>query len=370
MKLGFIVNPIAGMGGRVGLKGTDGAEVLEKARELGAIPESPKKAKKALEALVPVKDQIELFTYPGVMGEDEAREMGFDPIVLSEAIDDIGPKYTEEAAKKMLQEGVDLIIFAGGDGTARNIYNAVGTKVPVIGIPAGVKIHSGVYASHPRAAGQIALKYLQDDEMELKETEVMDIDEEAFREGVVTARLYGYMNVPLEPALVQFQKSGAIESDEEAIDGVTINIIEEMEDDVVYLIGSGTSTRPIMEELELPNTLLGIDIVQNKKLVASDVTEKEILDYIDGKKAKIVVTIIGGQGYVFGRGNQQLSAEVIKRVGKENIIIISTKNKLLSLDGRPLLVDTGDDEVNQMFNGYIKILINYETESVQEIKGL
>lgn len=370
MKLGFIVNPIAGMGGRVGLKGTDGVEILEKARSLGAIPESPKKAMKALEALVPFKDEIELFTYPGAMGEDEAREMGFDPKVLGGEIEDIGPKYTEEAAKKMLEEGVDLIIFAGGDGTARNIYNAIGTKVPVIGIPAGVKIHSGVYASHPRAAGQIALKFLQDDEMELKETEVMDIDEEAFREGVVTARLYGYMNVPLEPALVQFQKSGAIESDEEAIDGVTINIIEEMEDDVVYLIGSGTSTRPIMEELELPNTLLGIDIIENKKLVASDVTEKEILDYIEGKKTKIIVTIIGGQGYVFGRGNQQLSAEVIKKVGKENIIIISTKNKLLSLDGRPLLVDTGNDEVNKMFNGYIKILINYETESMQEIKGL
>ena len=355
MKLGFVVNPIAGMGGRVGLKGTDGVEVLERARSLGAIPESPGKAKKALEALVSVKDKIELFTYPGEMGENEAR---------------IGPEYTEEAEKKMLEEGVDLIIFAGGDGTARNIHNAVGTKVPVIGIPAGVKIHSGVYASHPRAAGEIALKFLQDDEMELKETEVMDIDEEAFREGVVTARLYGYMNVPLEPALVQFQKSGAIESDEEAIDGVTINIIEEMEDDVVYLIGSGTSTRPIMEELELPNTLLGIDIVENKKLVASDVTEKEILDYIEGKKAKIIVTIIGGQGYIFGRGNQQLSAEVIKKVGKENIIIISTKNKLLSLDGRPLLVDTGNDEVNQMFNGYIRVLINYQTESVQEIKGL
>lgn len=370
MRLGYIVNPIAGMGGRVGLKGTDGAEVLEKARSLGAMPESPKKAKKALEPLIPVKDKIELFTYPGAMGEEEAIEMGFVPKVLGKEIKNIGAEHTEEAARRMLEEGVDLILFAGGDGTARNIYNAVGTKVPVIGIPAGVKIHSGVYASHPRAAGEIALKYLQDEEMELKETEVMDIDEDAFRRGEVTARLYGYMNVPLEPALVQFQKSGAIESEEEAIDGITINIIEEMEPDVVYLVGSGTSTRPIMEELELPNTLLGIDIVENKKLIASDVSEKQILDYINGKETKIIVTVIGGQGYIFGRGNQQLSAEVIKRVGKENIIIISTKNKLLSLEGRPLLVDTGDDEVNKMFSGYIKVLINYGTQSVQEIKGL
>src|SRR5699024_4857299 len=182
-------------------------------------------------------------------------------------IADMGPKHTEEAARKMLEEGVDLILFAGGDGTARNIHNAVGTKIPVIGIPAGVKIHSGVYASHPRGAGEIAFKYLQDDEMEVQETEVMDIDEDAFRSGQVTDRLYGYMNVPLEPALVQFQKSGSVQSEQEAIDGITINIVEDMEDDVVYIIGYGTSTRPIMDELGLENTLLGIDLVENKKLL-------------------------------------------------------------------------------------------------------
>lgn len=372
MKLGFIVNPIAGMGGRVGLKGTDGPDVLQKALDLGAIPESPNKSKKALEVLTPIKDALEIYTYPGNMGENEAKDLGFEPIVLGQDKKEFQPKDTEEAAKVMVEKGVDLILFAGGDGTARNIYSAIGNKVPVVGIPAGVKIHSGVYANHPKAAGQIALKFLQGEEMEIKEVEVMDIDEDAFREGVVTAKLYGYMNIPLEPELIQTTKSGGLGSEEEALNGIAERIIEDMEDepDTFYIIGSGTSTRPIMENLGLPNTLLGIDIVKDKKLIASDVNEKEILETIGNYPAKIVVTVIGGQGYIFGRGNQQISGEVIKRVGKDNIFIVAPKNKLLSLEGRPLLVDTGDEEVNSMFNGYMKVLNTYYSETIERVQGL
>ncbi|HZJ76435.1 MAG TPA: ATP-NAD kinase family protein [Oscillospiraceae bacterium] len=373
MKLGFIVNPIAGMGGRVGLKGTDGPEVLEKARSLGAVPESPKKAIKALEVLVPLKDKIQIYTYPGSMGEEEAVAVGLEPIVLEKIEGDTSSKDTEEAAEKMFETGVDLILFAGGDGTARNIYNAIEDKVPVVGIPTGVKIHSAVYASHPKAAGEIVLKFFREKgEMEIHEAEVMDIDEEAFRSGQVTAKLYGYMKIPLEEELTQVTKSGGVGSEEEALDAISDRIIEMMEDekDVYYIIGSGTSTRPIMEKLDLPNTLLGIDIVKDKQLIASDVNEKEILDTIKDNKAKIIVTVIGGQGYIFGRGNQQISAEVIKKVGKENIQVIASKGKLLSLGHRPLLVDTGDEEVNSMFSGYIKVLSSYNIESVIKIQGL
>ena len=373
MKLGFIVNPIAGMGGRVGLKGTDGEEILERALSLGAIQESPIKATKALNVLLPIKDKIQIYTYPGKMGEDEARELGFEPIVLGERKDKTQPTDTMEAAKKMLEEEVDLILFAGGDGTARNIYSAIGTLVPVIGIPAGVKIHSGVYASHPKAAGEIALAYLSGEEMEVIEAEVMDIDEEAFREGVVTARLYGAMKIPLEPELIQVTKSsGGLSSEEEALMGIADRIVEEIEDnpDTFFIIGSGTSTRPIMDAMNLPNTLLGIDIVKNKELIGQDVNEREILDIIGDNKAKIVVTIIGGQGYIFGRGNQQISGEVIKKVGKENIFIVATSNKVSSLEGRPLLVDTGNDEVNSMFNGYMKVVNTYYSESIEKVQGL
>lgn len=373
MKLGFIVNPIAGMGGRVGLKGTDGKGTLEKALSLGAIPESPEKAKKALEVLVDHKEEIEIYTYPGKMGEDEARAMGFEPIVLGERQrETFFSDDTEQAAKSMVEKGVDIILFAGGDGTARNIYNAIGDKVPVIGIPAGVKIHSAVYASHPRAAGEVVKKWLTGHIHEITEAEVMDIDEVAFREGIVTARLYGYMNIPVEPELIQTTKSVGIAKEEDALDGIADRVVEEIEEnpDTFFIIGSGTSTRPIMEKMGLKNTLLGMDIVKNKELIASDVNEKQILSIIGEEKTKIVVTVIGGQGYIFGRGNQQISGEVIKRAGKENIIIIAPKSKLLSLEGRPLLVDTGMDEVNKMFSGYMKVYTTYYAEAIEKVEGL
>lgn len=370
MKLGFIVNPIAGMGGKVGLKGTDGLDILEKARKLGAVAESPDKAKKALEVLLEIKDEFELLTYAGDMGEKEAIDLGFKPSVIGDSGEELNPQRTEDAAKKMVELGVDLIMFAGGDGTARNIFNAVGSSVPVIGIPAGVKIHSGVYANHPRAAGEIALKYLQGETLETIEAEVMDIDEAAFRKGELTARLYGYVKIPLEKSLVQNTKCGALATEQEGLAGIADNIIEDMQADVYYIIGSGTSLRPIMERLDLANTLLGIDIIRNKELVASDVNEQEILNIIGDDDAKIIVTVIGGQGYIFGRGNQQISGEVIKKVGKQNIRVIATNNKLISLGDQPLLVDTGNEEVNGLFNGYIRVLSNYKIESLHKVKGL
>ncbi len=356
-RLGIIVNPIAGMGGRVGLKGSDGIDILRRARQLGAEPESPHRALEALKVLSNSKDAIEFVTYPNEMGQDECRAARLCPTVLGSiqthqttALD------TEKAAREMATYGVDLLLFAGGDGTARNICHAVGLTVPVLGIPAGVKIHSAVYAVTPRISGEVAAMFLEGRLMNIREAEVMDIDEEAFRDGVVTAKLYGYLRVPEESRFVQSAKSGGVQAEKEALQGMAADVIDSMDDEgTVFIIGSGTTTREIMEALGLENTLLGIDVVQNKKLVASDVAEKAILDVIEGKKAKIVVTVIGQQGHVFGRGNQQLSPKVLRQVGRENIIIIATKQKLASLSGRPLLVDTGHEQLNQELSGYIRV---------------
>jgi len=357
-KLGFIVNPIAGMGGRVGLKGSDSEEILKKARELGAEPESPGRAITALRRISRLKDSIDLVTYPYEMGESEAKEVGFNPTVIgSVRKGNTTSSDTENAAKEMLQLKVDLVLFAGGDGTARDIYNAIGDKVPVLGIPAGVKIHSAVYATSPQHAGELAAMYLgkESSGIRLREAEVMDIDEQAFREDRLSAKLYGYLKVPYERRLVQSAKAGSVPGEEASIDSIASDVINNMQDDYLYIIGAGTTLRGIMEKLGLKNTLLGIDAVYKRKLAGSDLNEAQILKLMEGKKTKIVVTIIGGQGYIFGRGNQQISARVIQKVGKENIIVVATQSKILSLRGSPLLVDTGDDEVNEMLTGYIKV---------------
>lgn len=357
-KLGLIVNPIAGMGGRVGLKGTDSSEILQKAMNLGAEPESPKRAIAALKRISPIKEDIELITYPCEMGEAEAKECEFHPTVIgSIKKGNTTSEDTANAAKEMLKLEVNLLLFAGGDGTARDIYNAIGDKIPVLGIPAGVKIHSAVYATSPQNAGNLAAMYLgrASSGICLREAEVMDIDEQAFREDRLSAKLYGYLKVPYERRLVQSAKAGSASAEEAAIYAIACYVVNNMHDDYLYIIGAGTTTRGIMEQLGLKNTLLGVDAVYKRKLVGSDLNEAQLLKLIKGKKTKIVVTVIGGQGYIFGRGNQQISAEVIKKVGKENIIVVATKNKCLSLGGKPLLVDTGDDEVNKVLSGYIKV---------------
>lgn len=359
-KLGLVINPIAGMGGRVGLKGTDGAEVLKKARELGSVPEAPKKALKALEKLLPLKDKLMVYVAGGDMGENEVKELGLNYQVLyTPGEGDTDASDTAALTAKIQEEGVDLILFAGGDGTARDIFKAVENKVPAIGIPAGVKIHSPVYGNTPESAGQLAYDYLSGADLHLKDEEVMDLDEEAFRRDEIDIKVYGYLSVPYDERHLQNLKSSSPVSDHESQESIAQYIVDEMKEDVYYIIGSGTTTMKIMEVLGLDYTILGVDIVRNKELVAKDVNESQILDIIKDHEAKIIVTLMGGQGYIFGRGNQQLSANVLKCVDKEDVTIIATPHKLNSIGHRDLLVYTMDDEIDQKFSGFYKVVVGY-----------
>ena len=247
---------------------------------------------------------------------------------------------------------------------------AVGLNVPVVGIPAGVKIHSGVYAITPILAARLAEQYLRGRIKTLKEVEVMDIDEEAFRQGRVSARLYGYLKIPYERRLTQGAKAASARGEHEtlAMQAIAEQIVESIEADCLYVIGSGTTPRAIMERFDLENTLLGIDLIQNGKLCAMDLNEDQLLHEIGGNKTKIIVTPIGGQGYIFGRGNQQLSPKVIKKVGVDNIIVVATTSKLFSLQRKPLLVDTGDKEVDNMLRGYKKVVTGYKEEMVYKVE--
>lgn len=375
-KVGLIINPVAGMGGKVGLKGTDGPEIAEKARLLGAIPEAGAKTSRALRELKPLSGQIEFLTCPGPMGEETLQRCGLSYRVIDtgsrspgEGFTQTGAKDTEAAARAMVLAGVDLLLFAGGDGTARDIYNALGpgSDQAVIGIPAGVKIHSAVYAVNPRSAGQLARQFLQKGGLPLRRAEVMDIDEEAFRAGHLSASLYGYLSVPCAGGLMQHLKIGGVETEMSVLEAIAEQIVGDMDDETVYIIGPGSTTGPIMHKLGLENTLLGVDLVEKGKLIVADASEIDILLHIEGRKAKIIVTVIGGQGYIFGRGNQQISAAVIRQVGRENIIVIAVREKILALDQPRLLVDTGDDAVNSMLSGYIKIVTGYSEELIYPV---
>jgi predicted polyphosphate/ATP-dependent NAD kinase len=366
-RLGLIVNPVAGIGGRVGLKGSDGAEIQKKALSLGAVPQSLNRAIQALERLKPV-DELEVITYPGEMGEEAARACGLEPTVIgSIKPGKTTPEDTMNAAGEMLRLHVDLLLFAGGDGTARDVYNAIGEELPALGIPAGVKIHSAVFGANPISAGDLAASYLQGKVSNLREAEVMDIDEGAVRQGVVSARLYGYLKVPFQRRLLQGLKTPSSPGERAAMAAIAADVVSNMEDGWLYIIGPGTTTRAITSRLGLDKTLIGVDVVAEGKLVAADVNESQLLELLEGRKAKIVVTPIGGQGYIFGRGNQQISPKVIEKVGKENILVVSTTGKIHSLRGRPLWVDTGDRAVDEMLSGHIRVTTGYNEQIIYRV---
>lgn len=357
--VGFIVNPIAGMGGAVGLKGTDGKDILEKAVCLGAEPVAPARAETFLSELKTIREDVQLVVGAGLMGESEALNQGYVCKVFGEKKEQTSNEDTVDAAKQITEAGVDLLVFCGGDGTARDVLNTVDMRVPVLGVPTGVKMHSAVFGVDPRAAARIVSRYLRK-QLPLWEAEVMDIDEDAFRRGRVSAKLHGYVLSPYEPSLIQGAKmaSPMTESELRNQAAIAIYVTETMLPDVVYVVSAGTTTRTIGDLLDEKKTLLGVDLFVNKKIVAKDVNEKQILEQIKGKTAKIVVTPIGGQGFIFGRGNQQISPQVIKEVGMENIVVVATENKMKNL--KRLKVDTGDPELDAAFRGTINVLTDYK----------
>jgi predicted polyphosphate/ATP-dependent NAD kinase len=366
--LGLIVNPVAGMGGAVGLKGTDGRAVLKKAVALGAKPIAPTRAEFFLSELKLVDRKIRLAVGAGNMGEQEAVSCGFACTVFGKRKKETTAEDTREIAREIADAKADLLVFCGGDGTARNVLEAININIPVLGVPTGVKMHSSVFAVDPKAAAKIATSFLWG-ELPLREAEVMDVDENAFREGRVSSRLYGYLLTPYEPHLIQGAKmaSPITESELRNQAAIAIYIIETMKPDVLYVVGPGTTTRTIGDLLDAKKTLLGVDIFCNKKIVASDVNEKQILEKIRGKTAQIIVTPIGGQGFIFGRGNQQISPGVIRRVGLENIIVIATEGKLRNL--KSLRVDTGDPNSDDALRArQLKVVADYKTEYTMRVE--
>ena len=372
-QIGFIINPIAGMGGSVGLAGTDG--VLDEALARGAVPRSADRAREALAELLPVKDEIEILTCPNGMGRDLAVEMGFK-VNVPEALNNEGSTQASDtirAASLMAHpqdeaDKIALLLFAGGDGTARDIYEGAGLDVPCIGIPAGVKIHSPVYARNPEAAGKLALKWLTGGTIRLAELEVLDIDEDEYRKEHINTRLFGYLSVPDDRSLMQNRKEPTPLSEAGAIAAIAAHVADYMEDNVFYVIGAGTTTRGVMEELGLPNTLIGVDLIRNRELVENGVYGERLLELIGDEPAKLVVTVTGGQGFLFGRGNQQLTPDVLRRIGKENIIIIASPAKLAELKGRAMLVDTGDAELDRELSGYYRVVSGYDNWTICKVE--
>jgi len=296
----LIVNPIAGIGGRVGLKGSDGFEIQQRAHQLGAEPMAGKRAAEALAFLHPLADTFDLFTPPGLMGETTARQCGFDPRIIPlphplsyEEEGETSAADTCKAARLMREHGVDLILFAGGDGTARDLYEALGEDFPVLGIPAGVKIYSAVFGTTPHSAGALAAEFMGGKRIQLQQVEVLDIDEEAFRNEQINTRLYGYLTIPHRRGHIQNQKVPTPASEAVQAQAIAADIIQRMVPGKAYLLGPGTSTRAIAQQLGLPKTLVGVDILTKETSLLQDANEALILNILSKLSVGLIITPTG-----------------------------------------------------------------------------
>ncbi|RJS88653.1 ATP-NAD kinase [Candidatus Bathyarchaeota archaeon] len=371
--MGFIVNPIAGMGGRVGLKGTDG--VLEEALRRGAKPVAPGRAREFLSKLkkLGLEERLRILTCPAPMGAGEVEAIGLRAEVLPLQLEEeTSAEDTKRAVRMMVETGVDLIVFVGGDGTAKDILDALGCSADalMLGVPSGVKMYSGIFAVSPSDAAEV-VEALLEGEAEVMEFEVMDADEEAIRRDEFIVRLYGLLRGPYVPARIQRSKQVTLETVDELENQRAIArfVVEEMDPDGTYILGPGTTVKRVAEQLGVDKTLLGVDIYQGGAFF-KDVNEEEILRVVrDWDKTWIVVSPIGRQGILFGRGNQQITPEILRRVGKRHIIVLATTNKLRGIEGEVLRVDTGDNSVDEMLRGYIRVITDYREWRLVRVDG-
>jgi predicted polyphosphate/ATP-dependent NAD kinase len=368
--VGFIINPIAGVGGRIGFKGSDDESIIwEKIKSGEGTQVAFNRAKRFLVASESAKNKIHFLCFNGEMGEITLDEMNFSYEVVG-ITKETRPtrKDTKKACKIFLERQVNLIVFVGGDGTACDVYDIIGEKIPILAVPSGVKMHSACFALNPEIAGMIFLQF-QEGQLNLTHSEVMDIDEEAFRNGRVSAELRGMVIIPYLKSAFQGGKVASPSTFDEKHDQHVIaqRVSEDMERDTLYLLGSGSTCKAVADHLKLEKTLLGIDAIYNRDLIAKDVNEQQILELLTKyQKAKIIVTVIGNQGFVFGRGNQQYSPKVIRKVGVDNIILIATVSKLEKTE--KLRVDTGDIELDKELQGFVRVITSYHEDIMMRIE--
>jgi len=362
--LGFVVNPLAGLGGPAGLKGSDGEAVQRAARERGSVPRAAERAVAALAPLAAAHAGQPVWTVGGPMGHDAVAAAGLSAqVVWAPPSEPTTGLDTTTAVRELARAGAGLILFVGGDGTARDVADAA-AGVPVLGVPAGVKMYSSCFAVSPAAAGRVALRWLDGAPVTMGSADVLDVDERMLGTGPVAPTLHGVVDVPHWQGSTQGRKVATPTTQREQVAAAAAGAVRSMQQGVYYLLGPGGTMLEVGRQLGVDTSPLGVDVILDGQVVCRDASEADILEVIEGHPARAMVTIIGGQGFVLGRGNQQLSAAVIRRLAPDPLVIVADEDKLIQLAGRPLLVDTGDPGLDAALSGYTQVVTGPGTVAV------
>ncbi len=366
-RIGLLINPLAGLGGPSALKGSDGKAIVAQALAAGTVALAQQRAAVALQALSDYLPDIHCYCAPGPMGADVARACGFDVSIVGELTSNTtSATDTKRLAGALVATGIDCLVFVGGDGTARDIYHAIGSGQLALGIPAGGKMHSGVYAISPQAAARVLGSLVRGEPVSVSLCEVRDIDEYALRDGRILSQYYGELLVPNDNRYVQQVKNSGRLSEVSCQEDIAATLIDALdattETETLYVVGPGTTTLAFLVLQGLEGTLLGVDLVRNGQCIACDVDAHTLGAHLTEHTGAVValITATGGQGHIIGRGNQQITAAHWHTIGRENLRVLITPSKLGELAGRPLLMDSGDPLLDRQWSGLIPVLTGYQ----------
>ena len=367
MRIGLVVNPVAGLGGRVGLKGTDGPDTVAEALRRGAVPEAGARARRALALLAQRAPGTAIAAPAGELGAHWLEGLALTVMPTAPARPSGTARDTREAVAAMADR--DLVIFAGGDGTARDVAGQLAAGQAMLGIPSGVKMHSGVFAVSPEAAGALLADLLTVAERVgwSDEAEVMDIDEAALRAGHIAPRLFGHARVPRARLRMQAAKGGPRTAPGVALTAAAREVVEGMEPGTLYIIGPGASAGTVVRAAGHSPTVLGIDALRNGQVVARDATAATLEALAGDGPVRIVLGVTGQQGFLLGRGNQQISPALVARAGRDGLIVLASEDKLAGLAQPRLWVDTGDPALDASLAGFVRVRTGRRREMVMRI---
>ena len=355
MKVGLIVNPNAGLGGAVGLKGTDGPDIVAQALERGAVAQSGPRVRRAMARLAARAPGAAIVTVPGALGADWVD--GLDLALTIRPLPDVSGTARDTWQAVLAMKDCDLIVFGGGDGTARDVAGRLSNGTGLLGVPCGVKMHSGVFAVSPEAAGALLADLVgQDGPLDWDDaTEIMDIDEEVLRAGRIAPRLYGHARTPRARNRIQASKGGPRIDWGAQLQGAAAELVGEMDDHTLYIIGPGTSAGAVMRAAGHEPSVLGTDALRQGAIVARDATAQDLETLGADDAIKIVLGVTGQQGFLLGRGNQQISPALFRKAGRDGLLVLASEDKLASLAQPRLWVDTGDPDLDAELSGFVRV---------------
>ena len=367
LTVGLLINPVAGIGGALALKGSDDPVLRNAALAQGARGRGAERARRALQALGTAAAAIRWLCWGGEMGETALGDLGIQALVIGGSTPgrQTGPADTRAAALALCDAGADLLVFCGGDGTARDILEAIDQRIPVLGIPSGVKMHSGVFATTPESAARIVITLVEGGLVRATLADVRDLDEAALRRGEVKPQFYGELKVPEQGGFLQHTKESGRENEGLALQEIVADVVERIrERSGLYLLGPGSTLAAVKTALGMQATLIGVDVLEAGRQAGRDVDAGWLEARLRAIGTDVPVTLVLSftrqQGFLLGRGNLQLTPAVLRQIGRHNLWVLGTRSKLLSLEGRALLIDTDDPLLDQTWPGLIEVITGYD----------